>query len=131
MNRAHRDYSERASAARSFDGIDVSTPLAGYYRCRLVSGGVRGGVRIWHGAPADPVTGQLLDRSWRWQAEFDGEYIELDRVWPGCAGDPISAEEYSAYVGRKRWAEQQAPDSSYAKRFRKIDPLSTATPLPF
>jgi hypothetical protein len=110
---------------------DVSTPQAGYFRHRLHGGAVRGGVRIFYGPPADPVTGEVLDRSWRWQAEFDGEPIDFDRVWPDCTGDPISAEEYRTYVARRRWAEQHAPDSSYAERSRRRDPLSTSEPLPF
>lgn len=131
MTRTHRDYSQRATQARTFDGIDVSTPREGYYRCRLVSGGVRGGVRIWYGPPADPLNGEILDRFWRWQAEFDGEYIDLDRVWPVCAGDPITEQQYHEYVGRRRWAQENAPNSAHAKRFGKNDPLSTETPLPF
>lgn len=128
--RASIIYSERTNARR-FDGIDVTTPVAGYYRCRLVSGGVKGGVRLWHGPPHDPVTGEELDRSWRWQAEFDGEYIDLDRVWPGCAGDPITETEYRRYVSRRRWAESHAPETPYAQRNKRIDLLDPTTPLDF
>lgn len=111
--------------------VDVSEPVAGYYRFRLRSGAVRGGVKLWYGAPHDPVTGEELDRSWRWQAEFNGEYIEFDRCWPQCAGDPITEREYRQCIARQRWAEQNAPDSAYANPTKRIDHLSTATPLPF
>jgi hypothetical protein len=131
MARPHHSYSERAEPRR-FEGIDVTEPtLPGYYRARLVSGGVRGGVKIWFGAPLDPVTGEELDRSHRWQALFDGEYVDFDRVWPVCAGDPISEAEYRRYCGRKTWAEQNAPDSAYALRTRRLDPLSDNSPMPF
>lgn len=130
MSRAAFNYTE-ARDHRQFAGIDVTTPSAGYYRARLVSGGVRGGVRIWFGPPKDPVTGEEMDRSHRWQAEFDGEYVEIDRIWPDCAGDPISEDEYRSYCARKCWAEQNAPGSAYADRRRRHDPLSSATPLPF
>lgn len=116
---------------RVFSGLDVERPVAGYYRFRLRSGGVRGGVKLWYGPPHDPVTGEELDRSWRWQAEFEGEPIEFDRVWPQCAGDPITETEYRRLCARKSWAEQHAPNSAYADRSRRIDPLSPDTPLPF
>ena len=57
MSRAALSYTDR-SPARRFDGVDVTTPVAGYYRARLVSGGVRGGVRLFYGPPKDPVTGE-------------------------------------------------------------------------
>ncbi len=131
MTRSHRLYADGASKSIAHHGIDVSTPVAGFYRCKLVSGGVRGGVRIWFGQPLDPVTGEELDRSLRWQALFDGEPVDLDRVWPGCAGDPITEDEYHRYVARARWARENAPDSAYASPRRKVDLLSAKTPLPF
>ena len=103
----------------------------GFFRHRLVSGGVIGGVRIWYGPPHDPVTGEVMDRSWRWQAEFDGEPVDLDRVWPECVGRPITEAEYQALVARREWAKQHAPRSAYAERTRRHDPLSSETPMPF
>ena len=129
--RTVRDYSARTELQNFAPGIDVTTPREGYFRFRLVSGGVRGGVRIWYGPPHDPLTGEVMDRSWRWQAEFDGEYVEFDRVWPTCTGDPITEREYLQYVQRAAWARQNAPRSAYANRTRRIDPLSPDTPLPF
>lgn len=131
MTRASVSYAERSAEPRRFEGIDVTQPAPGYYRARLVSGGVRGGVRIWFGPPMDPVTGEELDRSHRWQAEFDGAYVEFDRVWPQCAGEPIDEDEYRRLCARKAWAEQHAPNSAYADRTRRFDPLSASTPLPF
>lgn len=130
--RRYVSYTERhGSIAPVVGGIDVESPVAGFYRFRLVSGGVRGAVKIWRGPPADPVTGEELDRSWRWQALFDGEPIDFDRVWPACAGDPITEAEYEQCCARKRWAEQHAPESAYANRTKRLDPLSSETPLPF
>ncbi|QZP06834.1 hypothetical protein [Caenibius sp. WL] len=111
--------------------VDVTTPVAGYYRYRLRAGAVKGGVKLWYGPPLDPVTGEELDRSWRWQAQFEGEYVDFDRVWPACAGDPITPAEYDQYISRKRWAEKHAPGSAYANRAKRIDLLSPDEPLPF
>ncbi|MDR2857260.1 MAG: hypothetical protein LBV50_05370 [Novosphingobium sp.] len=113
-------------------GIDVTTPQAGFYRTRLTRGSVRVGVRLHHGPPLDPVTGEVLDRSWRWMADVNGEpFADFDRIWPACAGEPISEQEYRRYCARQDWARDQAPDSAYARPGRRLDPLSTTSPLPF
>lgn len=110
---------------------NVASPEPGYFRFRLSARAIRGGVRIWHGPPHDPVTGEELDRSWRWQAEMNGEPIDFDRVWPACTGEPISEAEYQRYCARREWAERNAPDSAYADARRAHDPLSKEAPLPF
>ncbi|MDE2436460.1 MAG: hypothetical protein KGM49_09385 [Sphingomonadales bacterium] len=111
---------------------DVSRPQEGFYRHRLSGRSVVVGVRIHYGPPLDPVTGEELDRSWRWQSEVNGDpYADFDRIWPGCTGDPITEAEYRNYCNRQRWAREHAPESSYAEPGRRHDPLSSATPLPF
>jgi hypothetical protein len=109
----------------------VSEPVAGYFRTRLRRGALVVGIKIWNGPPLDPITGEELDRSWRWQALANGEPIDLERVWPGCAGEPITEIEYERYCQRQSWARERAPDSAYAEPGRKYDPLNPATPLPF
>ena len=111
--------------------IDITTPEAGYFRHRLRSGAVAVGIRIWFGQPNDPVTGEEMDRSLRWQAQANGEPIDFDRVWPACAGEPITRAEYDRLCARQDWAKQYAPHSAYADPKRRSDPLSTAHPLPF
>ena len=102
---------------------------AGLYAIRLVKGAPRSAVRIWHGPPADPVTGELLDRSWRWQVTLNGVSCPLDRVWPSCVGDPIDRATYDFLVADRRWAAQHAPHLPEAQPDRPVD-WSTA-PLPF
>lgn len=120
-----------ASAHIGMAAQDVSKPVAGFYRYRLRGGSVAGGVRIYFGPPLDPVTGEELDRSWRWMAEFNGEPVEFDRVWPACTGEPITEQDYRRRVARRLWAAQHAPESAYAEQGRRLDPLSSHTPLPF
>jgi len=131
--REHRTYDVKGHAAVNVAGsYDASVPVAGYYRFRLVAGGVRCGVRIWYGPPHDPVTGEELDRSWRWQAHLDGVPIDIDRVWPACAKlGPISIADYERRVKRKLWAQGHAPQSAYANPTHALDRLSTNEPLPF
>jgi hypothetical protein len=126
-------YSQRRewSAPEGY-GQPVDQLREGYFRHKLRGGGVYVGIQIAYGPPADPVTGEPLDRSWRWQAFVNGKLVEdLDQVWPACAGDPITFEEYQTYCARQRWAEQHAPDSAYANPRKKIDPLSGRDPMLF
>jgi hypothetical protein len=128
MMREHRDYTQRA-AHRTFDGFDADQPVAGFYRTRLKSGGVHVAVRVWFGPPKDPVTGEELDRSHRWQAEANGSYIDLDRVWPKCADEPIGAQEYAYLLARSEWASEHAPESPQANPHLPVNYLTA--PLPF
>jgi hypothetical protein len=130
MSRAHRVYSA-SHEPRTFTGIDVSTPVAGYYRARLRSGGVWVGVHLYFGPPLDPVTGEELDRSHRWMARANGEPIAFLDVWPMCAASPIPEREYQRLTRQQAWAQQHAPDSAHADPRRRRDPLSTSEILPF
>jgi hypothetical protein len=123
----------RVAVARAVAGsVDVSTPVAGFFRHRLRSGSVAAGLRIWFGAPLDPVTGEMLDRSPRWQADVNGTYFDdWNRIWPNCVGEPISEAEYRRYCAQQAWAQTNAPESAFAAPGRKIDRLSTSTPMPF
>lgn len=102
----------------------ITTPVAGFYRTKLRSGGVLVGIRLWHGAPHDPVTGDELDRSWRWQAECNGELIDFDRVWPACAGDPIGAAEYEYLSSLQAWGREHSPGSPEANPHKAVNWLT-------
>lgn len=123
MTRTRLDYSTRTD--HRAQGFDPDTPIAGYYRTRLRSGGVYCGVRIWHGAPLDPVTGEELDRSPRWQALVNGEPVLIERVWPRCAADRISEADYRHYCRTQDWAREHAPDTGLADPTKRLDPLTT------
>lgn len=132
MSRSRRPYADGSATARHFDGFSVEQPVAGYYRIRMGAETVAMGVRLWFGPPHDPVTGEEMDRSWRWQVQADdGELLDLERVWPACAKDPITEAEFQSRQSRRSWAREHAPDSAYAERGRKIDRLSRSNPLPF
>lgn len=129
MTRAHMDYSAPASAVTPGVGFDPDLPIAGLYKMRLRSGGMPVGIRIWFGQPKDPVTGELMDRSLRWQAEANGRAIDLDRAWPRCADQPIDAKEHAYLTSLQSWGEEQAPDSPQADPTRRVDFLTAPIPL--
>lgn len=123
--RSRLDRSAPVVAIDPRSGFDPDVPVAGYYRRRMVSGGIYVGVRIWHGAPLDPVTGEEMDRSHRWQAQVNGQPIDIERVWPSCARDPIDEREYHYLCSLQRWGADHAPDSAIADPTRRVDPLSS------
>ncbi|MDY7525525.1 hypothetical protein [Sphingomonas sp. 10B4] len=125
--RAHLDYSVRTSVQR--EGFDPDVPIAGWYRLKLVSGGVFVAVKIWFGAPLDPIDGTELDRAPRWQATANGEQIDLGRVWPKCAAEPIDQAEAEYLIAAADWAKKNAPDSAFANPRRRINPLTAAPPF--
>jgi len=131
MIRARRDYSAPVVPVDPRSAVSAETPVAGFFRTRLRSGGVYVGVKVFYGPPLDPVTGEELDRSHRWQALVNDRPIDFDRVWPKCAGDPVTAQEYAYLTSLQGWAEENAPDSAIADPHRKIDLLDLHTPVPF
>lgn len=128
MSRLHLDYTApRAPVAGQ--GFNPDVPVAGFYRTRLRRGAVQVGVRIWCGAPLDPVTGEEMDRSHRWQAQVNGQPVDLERVWPRCADDPVDEGEYRHLCGVQAWGEKNAPDSPQADPTRAVDLLTAPIPL--
>ena len=129
MSRERHNYADRAPAAVTAPGYDPDTPVEGFYRTRLRSGAVYVGVRIWWGQPLDPVTLDPLDRSLRWNACVNGRPVDLERVWPRCADDPISGAEYAYLSTLQDWAQEHAPDTPIADPTKRVDPL--ASPILF
>lgn len=124
MTRTPLDYAARSQRVHA-DGFDPDTPIAGFYRMRLRTGAVYVGIRIWFGAPLDPVTFEPLDRSHRWCAAANGRPIDLERVWPRCARERVSAEEYAYLTSLQGWAEDNAPDTPFADPTRRVDPINS------
>lgn len=116
---------------------------AGYYEIqRWRSNKVPLPVRIWFGVPADPLTGEPLDRSPRWQIAvggvlLDGDpviiggatFAELSDVWPRCGRHPISADDHDYMVGRAAWAASHDPLDPYGSDSGRIDPITARLPM--
>lgn len=122
--RSGLDYSQRHTFAGEYKAYDPDTPIEGYYRGYLARGGFPVGIRIWYGAPLDPLTGEEMDRGWRWQATANGALIDLERVWPRFADNCIDQAEHDHLCRVQRWAETHAPDSPQANPTRAVDLLT-------
>jgi len=110
--------------------ITPGLPIAGLYKMKLVKGGPWVTVEIWYGPPHDPATGEIMDRSFRWQARVDGGDAEdpLRRAWPYCSGQPLTDSEFRYMRDTAKWAKDFAPDQPEAKPRDKID-LNRLSPL--
>ena len=109
--------------------IQGDAPIAGFYKSRQVRNGPFVPVRIWFGPSRDPITGELLDRSPCWHAEQRGVEIELARVWPWCARNPIDEREYNYMIGVTAWADEHAPDAPEASPGKPLDLLNAKLPF--
>jgi hypothetical protein len=105
--------------------FDPDVPVAGHYRIRQRKGAPDSAVAIWQGHPADPDTGEPMEeRPLAWQAAIDGQPVPLDRVWPGCAREPISQLEHDRLRQRNATLDEESP--FYDPR-KPVD-LATAPP---
>lgn len=112
------------------------TPVAGFYRTRLIKDGPEVGVRLWWGQPV--IDGETQDRAPRWCIEVNGEtdYVEKDpehpeyrcrvpldvsRYWPWCGKNKITEAEYRYLVEHSKWAREHAPHLPDAQPRKKID----------
>ena len=123
MSRAALLYADRHASSRVFAGIDPDVPTAGFYRMRLRSGGVYVGVRIWHGLPIDPASGDEMDRAPGWNATINGAWASIDAVWPKCGGEPIDRAEHDHLCRQQAWGREHAPESAFADPTMRADPL--------
>lgn len=97
----------RAPRGPSFE---PDLPVEGCYRVRLRCGAADSVIRIWLGPPANPETGEpMTERSPAWQAELNGQAVDVFAYWPGCARDPVSREEHDRLVARNATLNDASP----------------------
>jgi hypothetical protein len=98
-------------------------------------------VRVWFGPPRDPVTGELLERSWRWQFEFNGFALEtyekalgwpaesiLESFWPRARKARIDKAEYDYLLATVEHAREHDAGSPFAGTRGRVDLLSATVP---
>lgn len=109
--------------------IDMNDPQPGYYRRRLVRGGPWVPARIWYGLPADPWTGDLLDRSPRLQCEVAGELRDPLDQWTWLAARPIAEADYWFEIEDRKWLAQHRPSDPKANPKQPINLRAAALPF--
>lgn len=102
--------------------MQIGNPKQGFYKRRLVRGGVDVAVRIYiEDGDRDWDTGELLsDQIIR--CEVDGVLQEdVFEHWSHCADNPISEAEYRYLLADRAWARRYAPQSPEANPRRPVD----------
>lgn len=96
-------------------------PQAGFYRTRLVRGGIFVGVRVWMHQEIDPETGELCDDE-RLRAEINGIEVEdVAESWSRFCDQPITEDEFDYLEQRRVWSLYYAPDDPAANPRRAVD----------
>ena len=117
--------------ARGFlNGVNADVPEAGYYRRKLVSGGVDVAIKIWYGFPYHPETGDISERRWGWHALRDGELVDVFECWPGCSGARITEDEYNFMLADAEHCRQYIPSDPKARPRERIELRKMAPILP-
>lgn len=106
----------------------TEVPECGYYKTRLVPKGP------W--VPVKITLRQIFVFGTRDELEQPEEFVALVnereadawRIWPTCAGEPISQAEYDYMVDRKRYAEEHASHEPAANPRRAVNWLDVPTP---
>lgn len=114
----------------------LARPAPGLYRWRAVRGGPLVAAAIEYAPPRDPETGEMLDRSWFWQALVNGQPVGDPDVVPSAAvwaihesGEVIDQETYDLLVAQADWDRQHNPAAPMANPRKKIDLLTTDLPF--
>lgn len=110
------------------EALAITTePMCGYYRRRMVRGGVWVPAAIWIEQEIDADTGELLsDEILR--CAVGGREEDPDEQWTYIAGQPIPYAEYEYLMANLKWSEAYAPESPFAQPRQKVD-LGSMKPI--
>ncbi len=123
-----QQQSEMKAERRRLYPVGDEDPVPGYYRIKLVKGGPFVGAEIKYEPPLDPVTGEVLDRSWLWRAIIDGVaepirgYQPTRKVWwIWERGEMIDEAMYRFLLEDRAWARKWAKSSAEANPTKTVD----------
>jgi len=111
-----------AGQAPAIDG----TPQCGWYKRKLVKGGVFVPARIWMFQEVDPATGELLSDELL-QCEVNGSFADPEDAWSWICGNPITEAEFKYLTARISYAVRNEPEDPFADARKAID--MNKTPL--
>lgn len=104
------------------------TPQCGWFKRKLVKGGVFVPARIWMFQDVDPETGELLSDEIL-QCEVNGAYADPSDAWSWICGNPISEAEFNYLSARIDHAMRHEPEDAFAQVRKPID--LNKTPIPW
>jgi hypothetical protein len=111
----------RSALAEAPDAIP-DEPRAGFFKRKLVKGGVYVPARIWLEQEIGE-DGELLGAEFK--CEVNGEPADPFDQWSYLCGEPISEAEFKYLTARGDWAWRYAPNDPAARPRERIDHLSS------
>lgn len=109
-------------------GVDP-TPECGWYKRRLVKGGIFVPARIWMEQTVDDA-GELVEDE-RLMCEVNGNYCDADEEWLHLANHPITEAEYTYMHALRRHVAWHEPDHPAANPRQPVNwrtaPIPTFT----
>lgn len=94
----------RAMLAGEKPQIYEDEPICGYFRMRD-----RRGLNLHKAANKRPIIAAAIwFENGEPRAAFGKEAVPVERIWPWCAKNPISYEDYAYWCQHERWPEQES-----------------------
>lgn len=121
-------YAWHAKAIRGLEPVNDGTPHCGWFKRKLVKGGVFVPARIWMFQDVEPDTGELLSDELM-QCEVNGAQADPEEAWSWICAHPITEQEFNYLAARIDFAQRHEPDDAFAQPTKPID--MNSTPLHF
>lgn len=102
-------------------------PQSGFYKRRLVRGGVYVPAKIWLDAEVDAETGELLSDE-KLLCEVGGNFADAEDQWTYLASNPIGEAEFKFLTALRQHCAWHEPDQPHANPKRTIDWLAVSPP---
>lgn len=119
-------YDWHSRAMRGAAPVNDSEPRCGWFKRKLVKGGVFVPARIWMFQDIDAATGELLSDEML-QCEVNGRWADPEDAWSWICSNPITEQEYRYLEARIQHAAVHEPDDAFADPRKPID--MNKTPL--
>ena len=108
------------AALRGLQPVNDGTPRCGWYKRRLVRGGVFVPARIWMVQDICPETGELLSDEVL-HCEVNGLAADPEEAWAWVSGHPVTEQEFRYLAARIAFAVRHEPHDPFAMPSRPID----------
>lgn len=113
-------YDWHSRALRGLAPVHDSTPHCGWFKRRLVKGGVFVPARIWMFQDICPETGELLSDEIL-QCEVNGSYADPEEAWSWICSNPITEQEFRYLTARIDHAIRHEPEDAFADPRKPIE----------
>lgn len=98
-------------------------PQVGFYKRKMVSGGIHVPARIWLEQPTDENGELIADEVLR--CEVNGDLRNPVEAWPWLFANPISEQEYCYMMAQAEWAREHAPSDPAANPRQRLSALTS------